>query len=97
MDWISFSWGVGAIIFVNIIYTLWAVPKQLKQIAELERRVSRSESFFSEYEEKIMFVNKARDEMTLALERLESSIKLRKTCPACGHEFPPYIMEETTY
>lgn len=111
MDWISFFWGVGAIIFVNIVYTLLILPKQLKQIGEqngyalataeitdelkhiveLENRVSNFESF---YEEKMASINKERDELVLAVEILESSIKLRKMCPVCNHEFPLYFVEE---
>ena len=103
MDWISFFWGVGAIIFVNIVYTILVVPKQLKQIAELENRVGKAEGFsagyedfMSEYEEKLISLQKERDEVMLALDRLESSIKLRKTCPACRHEFSLYVVEEET-
>lgn len=94
MDWISFLWGVGSLFVVNIVLSVLVLPKQLKYIAELEKGVIRVESFMSEYEEKMASVNKARDEMTLAVERLKSSIKLRKICPACGHEFPLYFVEE---
>lgn len=106
MDWISFSWGVGFIIFVNIIYTIWAYPKQLKEITELTKDVHTQTKQITELEEKLASLiketgegmtslDKTRDKVVLALETLESSTKLRKTCPACGHEFPLYIMEET--
>jgi len=98
MDWISFLWGVGAIIFVNIIYIILIVPKQVKQRAEIEKRYSaidsKYDSFLSGYEEEMRSLNKDRDELALALERLESSLKLRTSCPICGAELPRYIREE---
>jgi hypothetical protein len=73
MDWISFLWGVGALLFVNAVYTIWALPKQLKRKAELNNKY---------------------DELVSTLEKLESSFKLRKSCPVCGAEFSLYILEE---
>ena len=98
MDWISFLWGVGAILFVNTVYTIWALPKQLKRKSELNNKydelVSKYESFAVEYEEKLVALDKKRDEVSLALETVKSSLKLRKSCPACGAEFPLYILGE---
>lgn len=97
MDWISFLGGIGAILFVNLVYTIWALPKQLKRKTELNNKyddlVSKFESFVSEHEEKMVSLEKERAEVSLALETLESSLKLRKSCPACGVEFPLYILE----
>lgn len=112
MDWISFFLGVGAIAFVNIIYALWAVPKKIKRIKNLEKE---TEDIFSGLEEKLNFMEfehkegiklweERAEEMRLELDKhtatrleldkLTASVKLRKTCPACGHEFPLYIREE---
>lgn len=87
MDWISFSWGVGTIIFVNIVLTTWFLPKQLKKIGRLEKRESdlqnRLESIILGYEEGLVSLQKDRD-------KVMSSLKLMKSCPACGTEFPLY-------
>ena len=94
MEWISFFWGVGALLFINIVYTLLVYPKQLKQMKRMEDRILLSESIVSETEAHVALLKKERNDVRVALERLETSIKLRKTCPACGAEFPLYIMEE---
>ena len=94
MEWISFFWGVGALLFINIVYTLLVYPKQLKQMKRMEDRILLSESIVSETEAHVALLKKERNDVRLALERLESSIKLRKSCPVCGEEFPLYVLEE---
>ncbi len=95
MDWISFFWGIGALLFVNIVYGIWFYPKQLKEINEIQRRNSerisalkdKLEVVISKHEEGLVSLQKHRDKVL-------SSLKLMKSCPACGAEFPLYVLEE---
>ncbi|GAJ21244.1 unnamed protein product [marine sediment metagenome] len=75
MDWISFSWGVGAIIFVNIVYTIWATPKQFKlgeSDAEhfLEQKLNVMEA---EHAESIKLWEERAEKMRLELDKHTAS------------------------
>ncbi len=112
MDWFSFFWGVGALLFVNIVYGLWIAPKVIDDFKRIQRAEKEVLSGLEEelnlmkfeHTESIKLWRLRAEEMRLELDkqttsRLEldetmASVKLRKTCPACGVEFPLYIMEE---
>ena len=112
MDWFSFLWGVGAFLFVNVVYGLWIAPKVIKQMQKSEKETEETFSGLEEklnlmkfeHEESMKLWRLRAEEMRLELDKqttsrlefdkLTASVKLRKTCPACGAEFPLYIMEE---
>lgn len=102
MDWISFFLGVGAIVFINIAYTIWVYPKQYNEITELQKRntshINELESLLnstiSDHDEKMEESDKQFNKVRSAFEKLKASTKLRKVCPACGIEFPLYLKEE---
>lgn len=94
MNWISFLWGVGVMIIINVVSTIFVLPKPVERMNNMEKSLKRSEVFLSGYEETIKSLLEERDEVLSYLERLQASIKLRKSCPSCGTEFPLYVVEE---
>ena len=37
MDWSSFLWGIGTLLFVNIVYGLWVAPKVIGNFKRTQR------------------------------------------------------------